>query len=183
MAVELNAGIRLLSGDLFDYNAPANGRVVIEDIAAALSNVCRFAGHVPYFYSVAQHVINTSRIVAPEFAFTALMHDTAEAFTNDLPTPLKHAVPVFKELEVTIESDMARRFGFQYPLPPEIKVADLQMLALEKVYVKRDLSHWSILDGTEFEHLRRAVDLRPMTPSRAKELFLERYHELRWRYA
>jgi hypothetical protein len=103
-AVALGDGIRLLSGCLFDYNDPRSSPVEIGDIAAALSKVCRFAGHIHQFYSVAQHVVNASRIVPAEHAFTALMHDTAEAFTNDLPTPLKFAIPVFKELEVSIES-------------------------------------------------------------------------------
>lgn len=178
MSVQMGDGIRLLSGVLFDYNHPEDTAVEIDDIASALSNVCRFAGHLPYFYSVAQHVVNTSLIVAPEHAFSALMHDTAEAFTNDLPTPLKYAVPVFKELETRIEGAMSRRFGFQYPLSPEIKLADLQMLGLEKVHIKRDQSHWTCLDGIEFEHLRKVVDLRPMTPNRAKGLFLDRYEEL-----
>jgi hypothetical protein len=179
MTVALNDGIRLLSGAMFDYNAPENTDVQIEDIAAALAKVCRFSGHIHQFYSVAQHAINTSRIVPPEYAFDALMHDTAEAFTNDLPTPLKYAVPIFKELEVKIESAMSVKFGFTYPLPDPVKLADSQMLAIEKVRLKRDYSHWTVLDGVETIHVEHLVDLSPMTPNRAERLFLERYEELR----
>lgn len=178
MTVILSDGIRLLSGNLFDYNRPEATEVHIEDIAAALSKVCRFAGHIHRFYSVAQHAINASRIVPEEHAFNALMHDTAEAFTNDLPTPLKFAVPIFKELEVKIESAMAARFGFAYPLPDPVKLADAQMLAIEKVRLKRDLSHWDVLDGIETAHVEHLVDLSPMAPARAETLFLERYREL-----
>jgi len=60
MTVELGHGIRLLSGVLFDYGAPEKCEVKIEDIAAALSKVCRFAGHIHRFYSVAQHAVNVS---------------------------------------------------------------------------------------------------------------------------
>jgi len=147
--IELNEGISLLSGAMFDYNNPDKSEVTIEDIATALSNVCRFSGHVHYFYSVAQHAVNASYIVDPVLAFDALMHDTAEAFTNDLPTPLKAAFPVFKELEVKIESAMAKRFGFAYPLPPAIKFADLQMLKMEKERIKRDHDHWACLEGID----------------------------------
>lgn len=177
-AVVLGDGIRLLSGCLFDYNNPGNSDVTIEDIAAALSKVCRFAGHIHQFYSVAQHAVNASRIVTPEYAFDALMHDTAEAFTNDLPTPLKHAIPIFKDLEVRIESAMAERFGFGYPLAEPVKLADLQMLALEKKYLKRDHSDWAVLTGVEYDHLKPLIDLAPMTASRAERLFLERFEEL-----
>lgn len=179
MTVILSDGIRLLSGNLFDYNRPEATEVQIEDIAAALSKVCRFAGHIHRFYSVAQHAINASRIVSKEHAFDALMHDTAEAFTNDLPTPLKFAVPIFKELEVKIESAMASRFGFAYPLPDAVKVADAQMLAIEKVALKRDHSHWDVLDGVKTAHIEHLVDLSAMTPRRAEKLFLERFEELR----
>lgn len=179
MSVALDAGIRLHSGAMFNYNAPHESDVTIDDIATALSNVCRFAGHLPQFYSVAQHAVNISRIVPDEHAFSALMHDTAEAFTNDLPTPLKQAVPIFKELEVKIESAMARKFQFQYPLHDTVKLADLQMLALEKVFVKKDYSNWDILDGVKYLHLREDVNLDELTPQVAKRAFLTRYEQLR----
>lgn len=188
MTVQLHHGIRLLSGALFRYDAPHENAVRIEDIAAALAKVCRFAGHIPHFYSVAQHAVNASLLVEPEYAFTALMHDTAEAFTNDLPTPLKAAVPMFREIEEKIEAAMALRFGFDFPLPSEVRLADLQMLALEKTFIKRDFSHWSVLDGVDFMHLADGV-LDPYEPGRlwlgslapedAETIFLERYRELR----
>lgn len=178
MTVQLGDGIRLIGGSLFNYWEPEKAEVTIEDLATALANVCRFSGHLHYFYSVAQHAVNTSYLVPKELAFTALMHDTAEAFTNDLPTPLKAAVPVFKELEVKIESDMARRFGFIYPLPKEVKYADSQMLKLEKEKIKRDHSHWDCLDGIETDSVEYLVDLHMMTPPQARKLFLARFSEL-----
>lgn len=179
MTVQLSEGIRLYSGAMFDYNHPELCLVDIEDIAHALSNVCRFAGHVSHFYSVAQHAVNASRIVDDEFAFDALMHDTAEAFTNDIPTPLKVAVPMFKALEISIEAAMAERFGFRFPLPDAVKVADLQMLKLEKESMKgTDNSEWAILDGVEADHLRPLVNLSMMSPTIAKQQFLARFEEL-----
>lgn len=177
--------ISLLSGGKFNYNKPEESDVTIEDIASATSNICRFSGHLPRFYSVAQHLVNTSRIVAPEFAFTALMHDTAEAFTNDLPTPLKWALPIFKELEVKIESAMGNKFGFQFPYPPEIKEADTIMLLLEKRYVKEDKSKWPAYEDIEQKIIRNKVKylntvvLESWQPRRAKREFLERFYELK----
>jgi uncharacterized protein len=176
--------ISLLSGGRFNYNRPEESDVTIDDIASALSNVCRFSGHLPRFYSVAQHLVNTSHIVTADLAFTALMHDTAEAFTNDLPTPLKWALPIFKELEVKIESAMGDRFGFQYPYPDEVKKADTTMLLLEKRYVKGDTSEWPLYEEAEKEVLKnknkllKLVDLESWQPRRAKREFLERYYEL-----
>jgi 5'-deoxynucleotidase YfbR-like HD superfamily hydrolase len=174
--------ISLLSGGRFNYNRPEESDVTIEDIASALSNVCRFSGHLPRFYSVAQHLVNASRIVPPEHAFTALMHDTAEAFTNDLPTPLKWALPIFKELETKIESAMGKKFGFEFPYPKEVKEADTAMLMLEKYYVKEDNSVWPMYEDWTKARLRKyvgLVDLDSWQPRRAKREFLERFNELR----
>lgn len=173
--------ISLLSGGQFNYNNPEQSDVTIDDIGSALSNVCRFSGHLPRFYSVAQHLVNTSRIVPTEHALTALMHDTAEAFTNDLPTPLKWALPVFKELEVKIESAMSDKFGFQYPYPTAVKDADTIMLMLEKFYVKDDYSVWPEFEQYTEDYVEpyvNLVSLESWQPRRAKREFMERYYEL-----
>src|SRR5690242_5782311 len=174
--------ISLLSGAHFNYNRPEESDVTIEDLASALSNVCRFAGHLPRFYSVAQHLVNASRIVSPVNAYTALMHDTTEAFTNDIPTPLKWALPIFKELEVRTEAAMAKRFGFQYPYPDEVKEADTIMLMLEKFYVKECNDHWPMYEKYTKKVVnpyKKLVDLESWQPRRAKREFLERFEELR----
>jgi uncharacterized protein len=180
MIVELDdQWIRLLSGAQFNYNRPEESDVTLDDLASALSNICRFSGHLPCFYSVAQHLVNTSRIVPAEHAFDALMHDTAEAFTNDLPTPLKWALPIFKELEVKIETAMSQKFGFNYPYPAAVKEADTNMLILEKLHVKKDDSVWPHYENIVVDHLVDMVDLKPWQPCRAKREFLERYEELK----
>ena len=173
--------ISLLSGAKMNYHKPEESDVTIEDIATALSNNCRFSGHLPRFYSIAQHLVNASKIVSPENAFTALMHDTAEAFTNDLPTPLKWEFPVFKELETKIEAAMGRRFGFDFPYPPEVKHADTVMLILEKYYVKEDNTVWPAYEEwtrRKVQPYRKLVNLESWQPRRAKREFLERFYEL-----
>lgn len=173
--------ISLLSGAHFNYNKPEESDVTLDDIASALSNVCRFSGHLPRFYSVAQHLVNASRIVPVEHRFTALMHDTSEAFTNDLPTPLKWALPIFKELELKIEAAMGDKFGFQFPYPPEVKEADTIMLMLEKYYVKECDDEWPMYEKYTREYVepyRALVDLDSWQPRRAKREFLERFQEL-----
>jgi hypothetical protein len=175
----MNEGIELLNGQMFDFFNPSATELGIEEIAHTLSMVCRFAGHVRYFYSVAQHALNVSLIVDQAHRKAGLLHDTAEGFTNDIVTPLKFLVPVFKEIETTIESDMARRFGFQYPLSSEVKLADLQMLKIEKEILKPSSSHWAILDGVETDHLLHIPLMAPMTPEQACTAFLQRWEEVR----
>lgn len=182
--IELFDGIELLSGAYMDYTHPERSGATIGDIGHALSNVCRFAGHLPRFYPVAQHVVNVSRVVKAMGGdraeqFEGLMHDTAEAFTNDLPTPLKAAFPIFKELEVRIEAAMSQKFGFGFPYCDRVKRADLVLLGLEKVHVKGCTADWACLDGIDFEQYRGVVNLSKMIPSRAYDFFMDAYEELR----
>lgn len=65
--------IQTLSGKHFNYNDIQEDAIVIEDIATALSHICRFAGHLPEFYSVGQHSVLVSHLVPQEFALEALL--------------------------------------------------------------------------------------------------------------
>lgn len=179
--LQLSEGIRLYSGVMFDYNDPDACDVQIEDIAHALSNICRFSGHCRHFYSVAQHAVLASCIAPHGFEYDALMHDTAEAFTNDLPRPLKVQIPGFKKLEQDIEGAMGRRFGFNYPLSPEIIRVDNMMLSLEKDALMTDDTTWACLGGVEEDARKIAhlVDMSSWSAHRAKLEFLQRYEELR----
>lgn len=178
MTIQLDQGIEMLNGNMFSFQDPDPTVLDMEELAHVLSNICRFSGHVRHFYSVAQHAVNASRIVAPEFAKAALLHDTAEAFTNDIVTPLKHIVPLFRDLERVIESRMADHWGFQYPLPEEVKWADLAMLKIEKEVLKPSATDWSVLEGIEIDHIRELVMVGPMSPWEARAAFLQRWEEV-----
>lgn len=68
------------------------GDIDITDIARSLANQCRFLGHLPGHYSVAQHSVLVSRIVNPANALHGLLHDAAEAYLGDVIRPYKHLV-------------------------------------------------------------------------------------------
>ena len=163
--------IRTRSGHEFDFLQPDTSVFGIEDIAHALSNECRFAGHSSHFYSVAQHSILVSEIVAPEHALHALLHDAAEAFCKDIPKPLKRMLPDYAVIERRVEAAVFARFGLPATLPAEVKHADLVLLVTEQ----RDL-----MGGAEAWSTVRPLDTRivPMPPTVAKNMFLHRYHQL-----
>ena len=70
-------------------------QVAIEDIALALSNICRYTGHVSQLLSVAEHSVRVCDYVRYEMggdnnaAFAALLHDACEAYLSDIPKPIK----------------------------------------------------------------------------------------------
>lgn len=166
------AHILSVTGEPFDYDNPRH--VDIEEIAHALSHICRFGGHTSEFYSVAQHSIMVSSILPSSLALEGLLHDASEAFIGDMPTPLKLMFPGYKEIERRIEAVMSEQYGLNLAAP-EIKQADLLMLATErKLFTKNQEDYWPILEGIE----PLPWVFPPMSPEKAKDAFLNVYQEI-----
>lgn len=168
--------IQTLSGKKFDYLNSTADDVEIEDIATALSHICRFSGHLPEFYSVAQHSVLCSQLVPPEFAFEALMHDAAEAYCQDLPAPLKALLPDYQRIETLVDELIRDKFNIGREMSSVVKYADLVMLATER----RDLeiddgSVWPCLEGIPASDL---IQIVPLRPGQAYGLFINRFNEL-----
>ena len=123
--------IRTFTGKYFNIVEPTLDMICIEDIAHSLSMQCRFAGHLPEFYSVAQHCIQCVKFVREEHKLAALLHDASEAYLLDIPKPFKHLISNYELLEDRIMNLIAQKFGFKYPLSDEIKKVDFFMLELE----------------------------------------------------
>lgn len=164
------------SGKHFDFLNMSPDAINIEDIACALSNLCRFTGHVQDFYSVAQHSVHVSYLVPPEFALEALLHDAAEAYCNDINAPLKHLLPDYQWFIKSVEEVIAAKFEIPSVMSAEVKEADLIMLATER----RDLDLedgrlWKILEDVE----PAPFLLSPLNPRQARVLFLQRFNDLK----
>lgn len=166
--------ILLASGHYFDLLDPENSTFTIEDVALGLSHACRFAGQCRWHYSVAQHSVHVSALVAPEHAYAGLMHDAAEAFIGDVTKPLKDLLPDYRRIEKNVEAAVFARFGVPDPLPSAVKEADMVMLATEQAQLMRNHDDWNYTRG------RAPADivLANMRPEQACELFLERFEEL-----
>ncbi len=121
--------IQTLSGKHFNYLDIQQDDIVIEDIATALSHICRFTGHLPEFYSVGQHSVLTSHLVPQEFALEALLHDADEAYLQDIPSPLKRLLPDYQAIEARVDAAIRQKFGLPTEQHPTVKYADLVMLA------------------------------------------------------
>ena len=79
-----SSAIQTNKGEFFDFLKPSEYTPTIFEVGYALSNLCRFTGHVEEFYSVAQHSVLVSLIVPQHLAYEGLMHDCAEAFVGDV---------------------------------------------------------------------------------------------------
>ena len=164
------------SGHYFNLVEPETSRIDIEDIATALSNLCRFNGHTRAFYSVAEHSLLVSKLVPQENALAGLLHDAVEAYVGDMTRPLKELLPEYKMIEKRIEAAIFKHFGLPPELPACVKQADLIMLATEQ----RDLmpehdDEWALISG--IEPLKKKM-VTPFPPKIARSYFLERYRDL-----
>lgn len=156
--------IRTFTGAYIDPLNPDPAKIQIEDIAHALSMQPRFGGHLPVFYSVAQHSLRVSRLVTdPAQQLAALMHDAAEAYLIDVPSPVKQRLTGYREIEDNLMRMIAEKFGFAWPLHPCVKAADEQALRTEWESLMLRRGFW-VLDSDY--------------PLRAKILFMERFAEL-----
>lgn len=162
--------IRLHSGAHLDLLVPNYTLLTLTDIAHGLSHLCRFTGQCDRFYSVAEHSVLVSQLVAPEHAFPALMHDAAEAFIGDVAKPLKILLPEYAIIEERMEAAIAKRFILPYPMHPDIKKADLQMLAVERRALFSARSALRPIDEMDLPD----VQIECMPPREAKAAFLRR---------
>ena len=176
--------------------------VRIDDIAFALSNLCRYAGHVD-FYSVAEHSVIVARIVDGLGGSllerrAALLHDATEAYLVDLPRPIKHAPELepYREAEARLGAVIAQRFGLETIEPPIVRRVDSEMIALEAACLVRNKhADWRMLaepSETAREVFRRHMkqhghrtrgevvhfDTIGLPPAEARALFVDEFERL-----
>lgn len=90
--------------------------ITLEDIAHALSLMCRGNGQVVHFYSVGQHCINCAKEAQARgwnvrLQLGCLLHDAAEAYMSDLITPIKVHMPQYYEIEERFLKAVYEKFG------------------------------------------------------------------------
>jgi 5'-nucleotidase len=107
--------------------------VCMEDIANALSCICRFGGHLTTHYSVAQHSVLVSDHLPWNLAAQGLMHDASEAYLGDVISPLKPFLSGYDEMESRVMRCIGEAFGLVLePLPSAVHEADSAALHTEK---------------------------------------------------
>lgn len=127
---------RTHGGNAVSLLKPSADDIDIRDLAHALANLCRFAGHTREFFSVAQHSVIVSRLCPPELRLAALLHDAGEAFIGDIPSPVKSimsaaALDEIKLIELTLLCAIGRKFDVDMTPNPVVKHADLCALRAE----------------------------------------------------
>lgn len=135
--MERKSYIQIASGDVFDPMDPDPDKILLGDIATALSNQCRFTGHVQRFYSVAEHSVHVSRCVPPQHSKAALLHDASEAYIGDLNSPMKNETELgrlYREVEAPLQAMILHKFGVEtMEWEDSVKTADEFMREIERL--------------------------------------------------
>lgn len=161
---------------------PRTEDICLEDIAHALSQICRFNGHTTRSYDVANHSCNVQRLVqewgySSEVQLYALLHDAHEAYTGDFTRPLKNCIPgSLTDIEFNIQRAIYRRFGLVEPFAQMefvIKDADNYVLALEARELMTGSDKWTLVETNSEDKLWYT---KPFTTAEA--LFTAKFNDL-----
>jgi hypothetical protein len=142
--------------------------VDVADIAHALSQQCRFAGHTRTFYST--HMCDR------EDALWGLLHDASEAYLSDLVRPLKHTpwLDGYRELEAGAMRAICWAFGLPIKQPDSVTRADRFMVQVELRDLMNTPADYLLNAPTESEYSR----LVPLPARQAELSFIARFEAL-----
>lgn len=168
--------IQTYTGKAFDPFDPDPMKICIEDIAHALSNICRFTGHTREFYSVAQHSVEMAKRLPASLQLAGLLHDASEAYLCDVPSPIKRRpeFQFYRDAEAILQNLIFAKFevcGAAVRGREQLKQLDLRLL----VWEARTLMEHCEKPWDDFDFLRArpvAGEMWPQPPGLAEHEFL-----------
>lgn len=168
-ASETPRRITTFTGKLVNPLSMCPDNIDILDIAHHLSLECRYSGACPEHYSVAQHSVYVScRFHSPTLRLAGLLHDSAEAYLKDIPSPVKRdpRMAWYVEIEHALTRMIFKKFGIDPELLAETKAADDQLL------IDEIASFWA--DSP----MRRSATqiITPWSPRQAEDSFLAHFY-------
>lgn len=171
--------IETRTGIKFNFLNPKEDQINIRDIAYALANTCRFNGHSSSFYSVAEHSVAVADRCSEPNKLGGLLHDAAEAYLSDIPSPIKQFLPEYKKLEQKVQKCIFDKYGIKDHW--EIKQADLEQLSTEAYYLLPSQGvDWQMWDNINMKRPIPNKKYRPLglPPEMAYKLFTACFEHL-----
>ncbi len=159
---------------------PDPSAIFVEDIAHALSLLCRGNGHVKTFWSVGQHCICCAREaeamgLPDRMILACLLHDASECYMSDIPRPFKQELPEYREREERLLAIIYERFLGSSLTEGEkrlLKAIDDAMLWFDMKYLLEPLPGEPEPDV----HIRPDYTARPFAEVEAEYLSIYRNH-------
>lgn len=204
--------LETVTGNLVDPINPKKEDISIDDIAWGLSRMPRFAGHtltqIPY--NVGQHSIYVTQLVhmiitksilafndsdtkeideyikyngVNKILLKALLHDAAEVYTGDIPSPIKKVpelYPIIKQIEQKLNSAIYSAFGLDVDKDIELKI----IKKADKIAQKIEAHHFMPSRGKNWPDLPDVGILmyhnfpEPMPSVETYKQFLEEFQRI-----
>lgn len=179
MNVNESGSIAMADSRLICVPRMTKSDIRIDDIARALSNICRWTGHLDDFYSVAQHSCHVSDLLtwwSRKVALEGLLHDAAEAYVSDMASPIKRLEDLggYRRLECVADAAVRDAFGLPALEHDMVKEADAVMVKFEADQFFNNPSWASDWHDAPTRRWR----IEPWSPMRARTEFLTRFKEL-----
>jgi len=173
--------ITTYSGIRMNPVQPQREDININDIAHALSLVCRGGGHVTHFYSVAQHSLvcaeeAKARGNSVRVQLGALLHDGSEAYMSDLVRPVKQQIPQYRTIENRLIDTVWAAFIPGEPLTEEerqtIREIDDDVMSWDMKILLRDEIN------RRYENLQIRPDHSFLPMEEVEKRFLSKFDDL-----
>lgn len=128
--------MNVFSGHRIDPLYIKEDDIHLEDIAHALSLICRGNGHIKYFYSLAQHSLNCAkeaqrRGYSKHVVLSCLFHDASETYMSDLITPIKKQMKEYQVIEDQLLETIFQAFHIQLKNEEKLIWKEMDHLLLE----------------------------------------------------
>ena len=168
--------IETYTGRAFYPLKPTMDALSIIDIAHALSNQCRYAGHVQWFYSVAQHCCLLAKWLSehggtPLDCLQILMHDAPEAYLVDIPRPVKQHMPQYRLWDHEINEVIREWMGWKkLPMLAIQDELDSRIIVDERAAL---MSRSGLTWGHHGDPI--GIEITNWTPAEAEQTFLMMY--------
>jgi hypothetical protein len=164
------------SGRHVNLLAPSPRDIVIDDIAASLSEIRRFNGHTARPFTVAEHSLLGLEYCSPERRLEFLLHDATEAYLGDVVGPMKmlQGMQAYRDLEAIWAGAIADRFGLKRGMSKEVNTIDKRMLVTER----RDLMGRMPVSTDKFEPYPMHIGMVAPSAEVLGSSFLDRFYSL-----
>ena len=175
------SAIHPISGKTIDPCAPDAAALALEDIAHALSLICRAGGHFSRFYSVCQHSVACAEEAAARGCSArvqklCLLHDASEAYLADITRPVKAQLPQYESYEARLQRLIYETFAGGAPTREE----QAQIDAVDDAMLRAEFLHFmgvDLIPGGEALQKARSFDQLPF--EEAAKRFLALYRTLK----
>ena len=139
----MSGKMQTFSGNIFDFGDIESNNISIVDISHALSLTCRYNGHCPMFYSVAEHSVHALHMahyigskypeeIKDRFTLlNILLHDASEAYLNDIVRPVKKSLRDYIEIEEKVQKHIINKLieepeSYKYEVANKLLKADIK---------------------------------------------------------